>query len=171
MTDLLQLASRLIYQPYQWKLSDFKEERESREYEACRFRLNDLSVICRTAKITPTKTGQFVTLWKRSVAGPIEPFEASDSIDLLMVNVSRGDLSGQFLFPRQILLDKGVLTGNGKEGKRAIRVYPPWDVAGSRQAQKTRKWQSEFFLPLHSFSPADYKKAKKLYLQDQDRTQ
>lgn len=40
-------------------------EAESAEYGACRFALEGHSIVFRVAKITPTKTGQFVTLWKR----------------------------------------------------------------------------------------------------------
>lgn len=165
MTDLLQLATKLIYEPCQWQLSDFEQEKESREYKACRFRLNGLSVICRTAKITPTKTGQFVTLWKRSANGPIQPFEATDPVDLFVVNVRNGESMGQFVFTKQILINKGVLSSNGKEGKRALRVYPPWDIAESKQAQKTQVWQSDFFISLKPETLSDHEKAKKRYLQ------
>jgi hypothetical protein len=44
-------------------------ERESLEYAACSFKLNSMSVKFRVAKITPTKIGQFVTLWKRVSKG------------------------------------------------------------------------------------------------------
>lgn len=149
-----------------WKLSAFQKEKESREYSACRFQLNKLRVICRTAKITPTKTGQFVTLWKRTANGPIQPFESTDPVDLFVVNVSKDGLSGQFIFPKEVLLSKGVVSGKGKEGKRAIRVYPPWDTVTSKQAKKTQRWQSEFFVSLNSDLPIDLEKVRKLYLQD-----
>ena len=29
-----------------------------------------------------------------------------------------------------------------------MRVYPPWDVTVSRQAQKTQKWQMAYFLEI-----------------------
>jgi hypothetical protein len=59
-------------------------EAESAEYGACSFQLNRLAVRFRTAKITPTKTGQFVTLWKRTEAGPIAPYEEADEIDFVL---------------------------------------------------------------------------------------
>lgn len=149
-----------------WKLSAFQREKESQEYSACRFQLNKLRVICRTAKITPTKTGQFVTLWKRTNHGPIQPFEVSDLIDLFVINVSKDGLSGQFIFPTEALLSKGVISANNKEGKRAIRVYPPWDTVTSKQAEKTQRWQSKFFISLDSSAPIDLIKVRKLYLQD-----
>ena len=45
------------------------------------------------AKITPTKIGQFVTLWKRSGKLPIQPFDLS--IDFVVVSVRKGDLFGR----------------------------------------------------------------------------
>ncbi|GAB5527337.1 MAG: hypothetical protein Roseis2KO_52090 [Roseivirga sp.] len=147
-----------------WKLSAYLKEEESQDYMACRFKLNDLNVVGRTAKITPTKAGQFVTLWKRSANGPIQPFEVSDPIDLFVINVSKDGLSGQFIFPKVVLLSKGVVSGKGKEGKRAMRVYPPWDTVMSKQAEKTQRWQTDFFTPLSPETSIDYKKLKKLYL-------
>jgi len=44
---------------------------KSVEYEACIFRLNDFFVRFGVSKITPTKIGQFVTLWKRTDNGRI----------------------------------------------------------------------------------------------------
>ncbi len=139
---------------------------ESKEYQACQFKLNELYIVGRTAKTTPTKTGQFVTLWKRSANGPIQPFEASDPIDLFVVNVQKGHSLGQFVFPKQILIEKGVLASNGRAGKRAMRVYAPWDTVTSKQAEKTQRWQSDFFISLSPVVSIDHKKLRKLYLQD-----
>jgi hypothetical protein len=44
------------------------------------------------------------------------------------------------------LADKGIITKNGKEGKRGIRVYPPWDIATNKQAEKTQRWQMLFLM-------------------------
>jgi MepB protein len=46
----------------------------------CALLLNGLRVQYRVAKITPTKVGQFVTLWKRVGRGPIQPFDLSDPV-------------------------------------------------------------------------------------------
>lgn len=122
-------------------------ELESTEYGACRFQLNDSNILFRTAKITPTKTGQFVTLWKRINKGPIQPFDSSDSIDFFIISVRKEDQYGLFVFPKSVLVDKEIVS-DIKEGKRAIRVYPPWDTTTSRQAQKTQKWQLDYFLEI-----------------------
>jgi len=120
-------------------------ETESSDYNAFRFRLNKKHICYRMAKITPTKTGQFVTVWKRNISGIIEPFDFSDEIDFVIISVKKNDLSGQFVFPKAVLLQKGIFSTAAKEGKRATRVYPPWDETTSKQAQKTQQWQLEYF--------------------------
>lgn len=50
-------------------------EAEGSEYEACRLGLNGYNIVFRVAKTTPTKIGQFVTVWKRLHTGaPIMPY-------------------------------------------------------------------------------------------------
>jgi hypothetical protein len=130
-----------------FKIRQLIIEPESTEYGACQFFLNNFKILFRTAKITPTKTGQFVTLWKRIEKGPIQPFDSSDSIDFFMISVRKENQFGFFIFPKAVLISKEIITGK-KEGKRAIRVYPPWDITMSKQAQKTQKWQLDYFLEI-----------------------
>lgn len=138
-------------------------ETESTEYNACCFKLNGLQVRFRRAKITPTKVGQFVTLWKRIESGIIAPFENTDSIDLVIINVVNGNQFGQFVFPKSVLCQQGILTVNDKEGKRGFRVYPPWDNTTNKQAIKTQKWQLNYFLDVSNFQSNTLEKAKDLY--------
>ncbi|MBL6445950.1 MepB family protein [Fulvivirga sp. 29W222] len=150
-----------VYAPCSFEITDYFEETESKEYSACQFILNGRSIICRSSKITPKKVGQFVTFWKRKGNGPIEPFHESDSIDLYVVNVADKGKLGQFVFPKSILIKKGVISTPVKEGKRAIRVYPPWDKVKNKQAERTQKWQLEYFLNVDDLP--DLEKAKTLY--------
>ncbi|QKJ64764.1 MepB family protein [Flavobacterium sp. M31R6] len=138
-------------------------ESESSEYGACTFALNNLNILFRTAKITPTKTGQFVTLWKRINQGPIQPFDSTDPIDLFIVSTRTDNYFGMFVFPKSILITKEIVSDK-KEGKRAIRVYPPWDITTSKQAQKTQKWQLDYFLEIQKDQTIDLKRAKLLFL-------
>lgn len=142
--DLI-LAKDTVYDCCNFEVTPPEQESESADYDAYRFYLNGKSICYRTAKITPTKTGQFVTLWKRNTTGIIEPFDFLDAIDLVIVSVRKDDLFGQFIFPKSILLEKGIFSTTTKEGKRATRVYPPWDETSSKQAQKTQKWQLDYF--------------------------
>jgi hypothetical protein len=138
-------------------------ETESADYGAYTFRVNKLSVKYRVARITPTKDGQFVTLWKRNGKGPIQPFDISDNIDLFIISTRNNDYFGQFVFPKTVLLAKGIISGNNKEGKRAIRVYPPWANAKNKQAQKTQEWQLEYFLNITEDQRTNLARAKELF--------
>lgn len=161
-TELI-ATQKLIYQPMNFVFTKTQLEPESAEYAAMRFQLNNLNVCFRVAKITPTKTGQFVTLWKRSQAGPIQPFDSSDAIDLVVVCTRLNQHFGQFVFPKAALIKHGIFSVQNKGGKRAIRVYPPWDKTESRQAQKTQSWQLDYFLDMSSDENIDYDRAKRLY--------
>lgn len=150
-----------IYDKCELKISDFKMETESKEYDACRFKLNGLSIISRNAKITPKKVGQFVTFWKRSRNGPIEPLNETDRIDFYVVNVRTKSHFGQFVFPKAVLIKKGIISTEKKEGKRGFRVYPIWDKTKNKQAEKTQKWQLNYFYEISATT--DFKKVNKLY--------
>ena len=150
-----------VYDKCSLKISDFKIETESKEYNACRFQLNGLNILSRNAKITPKKVGQFVTFWKRNENGPIEPFDENDQIDFYAVNVRTENEFGQFVFPKSVLIKKGIISTEKKEGKRAFRVYPNWDIPKSKQAERTQKWQLNYFYQINGST--DLKKVTELY--------
>ncbi|MEI7494137.1 MAG: MepB family protein [Alphaproteobacteria bacterium] len=157
------VAQKFVYASCGFDCSLPQVEAKSAEYGACRFVLNGLSICFRVAKITPTKIGQFVTLWKRTGKSPIQPFDLSDSIDFFVVSVRKENVFGQFVFPKFVLFEKGIVSKNGQGGKRAIRVYPPWDKTTSSQAQKTQKWQLEYFLEIPNDRPVDNARLHMLY--------
>ncbi|MEA5260774.1 MepB family protein [Arcicella aquatica] len=157
------LAKVLVYNQCGFKCTEPIPATESAEYGACDFRLDSLNIKYRMAKITPTKTGQFVTLWKRNNEGIIEPYDINDEIDFVVISTRSDNHFGQFIFPKAVLLQKGILSGNYKEGKRAIRVYPPWDIANSKQALKTQQWQLAYFLEIPDNGLADLVLAKRLF--------
>jgi hypothetical protein len=143
--DDLLAAQKLVYEPNRFIIKNLVIEKESHEYGGSSFEMNEKTIKFRTAKITPTKTGQFVTFWKRIGCGPIMPYDMSDSFDLLIISVRDAKHFGQFIFPKSVLLHKGLLSHDGKGGKRAMRVYPPWDKATSQQAKETQDWQVAYF--------------------------
>ena len=161
-TALIELQN-LIFKPANFQCSEVILEPESAEYGACHFKLNNLLIRFREAKITPTKIGQFVTLWKRIGKSPIMPFDLSDEIDLFVICVQKDNHFGQFVFPTSILHKQDIISENHKGGKRAIRVYPAWDKTESRQAQKTQSWQSKYFLEIPKDKPIDILRIKQLY--------
>lgn len=104
----------------------------------------------RVGKLTPTKVGLFVAVWRRAADGSTEPFPADDAVGTLVVTAREGDQSGHFAFPASALVEHGIVSVDGVGGKRGFRVYPPWSATANRQAKLTQQWQCGFF----SASPA-----------------
>lgn len=161
MNDILKQIKTQIYDQCAFEISAFLLEQESTEYDACRFNLNGLNIIGRTGKITSKKIGQFVTFWKRNGNGPIAPFDDTDQFDFFVVNVKTENEFGQFVFPKSILIKKGIISTESKEGKRAFRVYPNWDLAKNKQAEQTQKWQLDYFYEIND--SIDLNKVIELY--------
>ena len=157
------ILKKVLFDKYNFEYSAFLQEKESEDYEASVFSLNQLSIKMRTAKVTPKKNGQFVTLWKRDGDGVTQPHDYEDPVDIFIVNVKKAELLGQFVFPKNILSQRKIVSKKGIGGKRGIRVYPPWDIPKSTQAGKTQKWQKEWFLDLSNASNLDIQRAKQLY--------
>lgn len=161
----LNVVKELVYDKCGFDLTDLKQNLESKEYGACSFVLNGKTIQQRISKITPTKTGQFVTIWKRNNSGITEPFDNSDNFDFVIVTARNENNFGQFIFPKSVLADKGIITRNGKVGKRGIRVYPPWEIALNKQAEKTQNWQTKYFLTIRNDNSTDLNLAKRLFTQ------
>ncbi|WP_371356102.1 MepB family protein [Pseudomonas chlororaphis] len=154
-----------VYKPAGMQLTDAAlREAESSEYGASRFGLDGHTIVFRVAKITPTKIGQFVTIWKRSTAGsPIAPLDVGDGVAFVVVSVSDATQCGQFVFDQKILVSKGIMAINGKGGKRAIRVYPPWAKPVAKEAVRTQQWQLRYFLPFEQSGNANSVKVRQLF--------
>ncbi|MFE2474101.1 MepB family protein [Streptomyces mirabilis] len=156
-------AKVLVYDRCGFACSQPVPEAESAEYAAYEFTLDGLAVRFRAAKTTPIKAGQFVTVWKRSPAGPIQPFDATDPVDLFVISTRDDHHFGQFVFPMDALRQHGVASANGSGGKRAFRVYPPWVSPANRQASSAQAWQLGFFLHLQQDGPINLARAQELY--------
>ena len=161
MTNELSEIKNEVYDKCELLISELEYESESTDYAACSFKLNGLNIICRNAKITPKKIGQFVTFWKRNINGSIEPFFETDRIDFYAVNVRAENKRGQFVFPKSELIKKGIISTDKKEGKRAFRVYPSWDIVKNKQAERTQKWQLNYFYEIGKST--EFKKVNELY--------
>ncbi len=165
----LKVVKELVYDQCGFHLTNFQLHSESVEYGACSFELDGRTIQHRVSKITPTKTGQFVTIWKRNKRGITEPFNILDNIDFIIITSKSGDNFGQFIFPKSVLADNGIITRNGKEGKRGIRVYPPWDIPTNKQSEKTQHWQTNYFVTIKNDSQTDLSLAKELFAQTDEK--
>lgn len=159
----LKLAKELVYDQCGLALSEATLNSEGQAYGACSFKLNGKTIQHRVSKITPTKIGQFVTIWRRNKDGITEPYNISDELDFIIITSKSGKNFGQFIFPKSILADKGILTKNGKEGKRGIRVYPPWDKVTSKQADQTQSWQLKYFFTIKNDNKTELVLIQKLF--------
>ncbi|MBW5790619.1 MepB family protein, partial [Listeria monocytogenes] len=99
----------------------------------------------RLAKKTDKKAGYFVAFWEKDEFGKNCPFDENDCADFLCIVVIDGDLNGLFVFPRQCLIDKGILTSEASIGKMAARFYPTWCQDLNKIAKKTQAWQQVYF--------------------------
>jgi hypothetical protein len=156
-------SQKMVYEPRGWECKNIRKEVESAEYGACSFDMNNQHIIFRVGKITPTKIGQFVTLWKRIGKGPIMPYDTADQFDFFVVAVRNKNRLGQFVFPKNVLREKGIISQYGKGGKRAMRLYPSWDIADNPQAKKTQTWQLHYFVEINFESSIDDYALKKLF--------
>jgi len=148
--EIVKNAQDNMYAKCGLKFENFSPEDESSEYYAHTFTMKDKQGLFRIAKKNPLKSGSFVTIWKRDSGNITAPYEASDPIDFVVIVVCNGNNIGEFIFPKTIITKQKIFSANGKEGKRAIRVYAPWDKTTSTQAAKTQKWQSKFFVDFNS---------------------
>jgi hypothetical protein len=158
--DLLAVKER-VYDPGGFVCSGLSAEAEGAAYGAHAFALDGLAVRARVAKLTPTKSGLFVTVWKRLGDGSIQPFDQGDGIDVLVVTAREGAHFGHFAFPAEVLYRQGVFASAAGAGKRAFRMYPPLSVTSSAQAARTATWQRPHFLPMDGV--VDRQRAHDLY--------
>ena len=154
-SDLL-ILKKLVYDKFNFDLVGLNIEDESQEYGACSYKINGKAVQFRVSKITPKKVGQFVTIWKRNEQGITQPFKETDQIDFIVISSRNPGNFGQFIFPKSVLVDKGIITRKNKEGKRGIRVYPPWDKPINKQAIKTQSWQIRYFENIQDNNPTEF---------------
>ncbi len=118
----------------------------------------------RVGKLTPTKVGLFVTVWRRSLGGSTEPLPAEECIDALVVCVREDSRFGAFAFPKAALVKYGVVSVGGTGGKRGFRVYPPWSATTNRQAKKSQQWQCRYFFEMADGSAIDAQRAIRLFV-------
>ncbi|WP_018759047.1 MepB family protein [Paenibacillus terrigena] len=161
----LTYVNEIFYEPNHLKINSIREETQNSEYGAGIFQLDSKSVRFRVAKITPTKTGQFVAFWEKDFDNKNQAFSYENAPDLLVINTftnNNHDL-GQFVFPKELLVNHNILKTATSKGKMAIRVYPSWDTPTSKQAIATQKWQLPYFVTMNSKNSLQRQELLKLY--------
>lgn len=161
MINFLEKIKLLIFEKLNFKISKLIIDKESQEYDGCEFLLDERKIIFRSSKITPKKIGQFVTFWKRNEKGITEPFSEKGNFDYYVINVQSENQIGQFVFPKSVLIEKGIISTSKKDGKRGFRVYPIWDKTINKQAIATQRWQLNYFFEINE--DLDFNIVKKLY--------
>ena len=159
----INLLNELVFKSCNQIITDLEPEAESQEYGAHRFKLNDKKIIFRVAKITPTKTGQFVSIWKRNKQGITTPFDHKDEVDFLLIVTKTPTQLGLFVFPKKVLLEHRIISNETLGGKRGMRIYPTWDSTVNLQSQKTQAWQTRYFLDLSDAQNIDFIRMKNLF--------
>lgn len=117
----------------------------NQQYEAVEIKSRHGHFKSRLAQRTPNKKGYFFAMWKKDEQHTNVPFTKDDLEHKLIVNIVDDDRQGQFIFPQDILIKKGILKSDTSKGKMALRVYPSWETELNQTATKTQQWQSMYF--------------------------
>lgn len=166
----LNYINDLIYESNNLTISEVIEEEQNSEYAAGQFKLfsttTNKTVRFRVAKVTPNKVGQFVTFWEKDDKGINQPFQYDEAPELLVITTFKNERHfGQFIFPKDILLKKGILKSDLIKGKMGMRVYPSWDLPTNKTAIHTQHWQLEYFFEVNQEEALSMQKILALYNQ------
>lgn len=142
-------------------LENIQVEEQNKAYEGVTFSIGKQTFRSRKAKITPKKLGYFVVFWEKDDQNKNQPYDVLTAPEKLVITVFDQEKIGQFIFPKEILLKKRILSHGEINGKMALRVYPTWIEGLNKVATATQKWQSPFFIDLTD--ECDAEKLKMLY--------
>lgn len=126
-----------------------KHEHWNSDYEAMIIQLKDSTRIrTRIAKSTPKKEGYFTVFLEKNDVNKNIPFSDTNSPELLAIIVCDSNRKGLFLFPKEIAIEKKIVSTNNAKGRMAMRVYPTWCLHLNKTATATQKWQINYFKDL-----------------------
>lgn len=86
--------------------------------------------------------------WKKDRQNRNQAYTIEESPDFLVITIIDGEKQGLFLFPKPVLVQQKILRTTYLKGKMAARFYPPWETELNKTAEKTQKWQQEYFIDL-----------------------
>lgn len=128
--------------------SDITMDADNDAYEGFCFKFQNHRYRSRLARKTPKKKGYFVALWQKDELQKNRAISIDDRVDFVIVNVIDARRIGQFIFPVEILHEKGILRSETQPGKMAFRLYTPWCEDLNSHARLTQQWQIPFFINL-----------------------
>ena len=158
---------------------------EAKQYHGATFSLNGKKCVYRKGKVTADRPGAFLALWKRPDPNcdnnkPIPLTE--EDIDYLFIKVEEHSVVAQehqlidkpkvglFIFPVNLLLEKGLISSVKYKGKTGFRVFPPWSgdrgnlatKVFSESGKKTQVWQLPYFVEIDENGVLDFRHSIKL---------
>lgn len=149
MNHYINKLNELVFKMNNLKLHRVLKEVYNEAYQAHTLYLDDKSIRYRKSKITPTKSGQFVSFWTKDENGKNRAYTDEESKDFLLIDcMSHNSHEGFFLFPKDALLKHDILKTMTEKGKMGMRVYPSWESVDNKTAFKTQCWQTEYFVDL-----------------------
>lgn len=66
----------------------------------------------------------------------------------MVISIQDESKIGQFVFSKEVLIEKGILQSKSHKGKMAFRIYPTWETNLNKTAQKSQTWQKQYFIDL-----------------------
>ncbi|MEK4563534.1 MepB family protein [Alkalihalobacillus sp. FSL R5-0424] len=137
----------------------------NKDYEGFSIHIDGVLFRSRLAKATPKKKGYFVAVWLKDNQGINQAYSEDQTPDKTIISVIDETLhmKGQFVFPKEELIKRGITKTESQKGKMAFRVYPDWVTGLNATAKKTQDWQSLYFIDLSDHQPV--KEIELLYFQ------
>ena len=142
---------------------NIEREEQNSEYEGLLLNISNHFYRSRLAKLTPKKKGYFVAFWEKDTNGVNQAYSYEQTPEKVMITVLDQEKRGQFIFPKDVLLQYGIVKSPEQKGKMALRVYPSWITDLNTNATKTQSWQLNYFVDLSD--GLDIEKVKKLYFE------
>lgn len=119
-------------------------EDDNKDYEGILFENNDQIYRSRVGKKTPKKQGYFTTFWRKDNNTNV-PYSINDVFDYLIIFIIDNDKLGYFKFPKEVLLEKGIIKSLHKPGKMGSRFYTPWCFDLNNTEKRSQLWQTKYF--------------------------
>lgn len=129
-------------------LKTWLKKNKNQEYEGLIFQSEDLSYRSRLAKKTNRKEGYFVVFYEKDDFNKNKPYSIDNAPDFILIWIKDQNRIGLFKFPKNIFIEKNILSTSNQKGKMGLRVYPTWCTNLNNIAKHTQNWQIPYFKTL-----------------------